>query len=649
MAIKFNCPHCQLAYRLKDEMAGKPARCKNPDCRQLITVPAPATVPPTTPDPSVPARDVEADALSALSDEVARSDATPAAEKVIPVICPYCDHQWTVAWAMGGKNTLCPNPECRQRVKVPEPKEDVPLDWKQQKTKLPSLAKQNFEKLEGVQDAGDVAVVKRTSLEEAGALDEEVEPRPLKDKVKIAVAVGGLIAAVVAGVWYWRSSSVEKGEDRFMAEARAEFDKVAPDMAPAEAGLASAVLLAAEAEHALAHDTPDELKKAQAFFARARDELRRQPPGPVRSAAAGELALAALRFGGTDEQVKEGLRYRWQPDPGAARTGRLNERVHTVHEELRQTLALLAADPKAAPAEFDFKLTVARRLARELARKGQAGFAAELIPLALFGDAEQPEARAAVALEVLPADREVARRTADELKALFGPQVRGNPYPVSAPALFAAVRTEKAPAGPPAPAPAGPVASDPAVLAHVGLLIQDGKGREAVELAGRAVRPETRFKALALCAEQTAAADRALAVDAAVALLAGVKGRKEVAVSPYHLLRLSQLAAESGRPEPARALADGIADEGLRAWAVGDAARLRAWGNPKERADEGWVEVPDDAKKVRAGHAWGRLWVARQNARESGDKGKEKKAALAAPAAARPFALAGIALGLKDR
>src|SRR5256885_1503571 len=51
MAIEFSCPHCRHLYRLPDALAGKRATCKNAQCRQVIVVPSPATVPPTAPPP----------------------------------------------------------------------------------------------------------------------------------------------------------------------------------------------------------------------------------------------------------------------------------------------------------------------------------------------------------------------------------------------------------------------------------------------------------------------------------------------------------------------------------------------------------------------------------------------------------------------
>src|SRR5262245_45211005 len=266
MAIVFNCPHCQLLYRLKDELAGKQARCKNPDCRQLITIPQPVTVPED-------AAAVEAAALAALAEE-AKAEEAPAEEQVIPMTCSYCGHNFTVPRSMGGKNTLCPNPDCRQRLKVPEPKDDKPEDWRQAKSKLPSGAKEAQQKLEGVQASADTKMVSGEAIRKAGILEEEIEPRPLKQKVFFGVLIAGFLGLIVFGIWYWRHTGTQKAEDQLMAEARTEFDGVAGELTPAEAGLWSALLNAAAAEHALRQSTPEKLTQARDTLTNAHDTLR---------------------------------------------------------------------------------------------------------------------------------------------------------------------------------------------------------------------------------------------------------------------------------------------------------------------------------------------------------------------------------------
>ncbi|MBA4186701.1 MAG: hypothetical protein C0467_01660 [Planctomycetaceae bacterium] len=648
MSIKFNCPHCQFAYRLPDKLAGSKAKCKNPECRKLIVIPSPVTIPDDAAPPMPDAATLEAAALNALSDEPPKVTEVPVQEKVIPMTCTFCEHKWTEPWAKGGKNTLCPNPECRQRQRVPEPKEDVPTDWRQQKSKLPTLAKQNFEKLEGVVSAGDIGNVSGGAIREAGVFDDLIDPVPLKQKILVGVAIFGLVASVIFGIWYLRSSRIEKSEDRLMADARDEFDKKAvPELSPTGAGLSSAVLNAAAAEYSLdkALENADalKLKEAQTHFDKARGDLRKQPPSLDRNAVAAELALAVFAFAGTDEQVKAQLRYRWQPDTESGRAMRLNERSHTIHQELATTLQLLL------PADYDFRIAVARRLTRELVKRGQAGMAVDLLPVAMFTEQENSEARAVIALEIFRADKTspLPRQVADELKAAFASGAKGNPFPASAQTLFTVLTIEKALVVVSPPPPSGPIQNFAIALAQAGVLLLDDKPEPALALAQRVTQPEQQMKVLMLCAEW--AKDPGPALDAVTKLITDAKGQKQITLSPSHVLRLSQIAAISGKHEQSKTLADSLADDGLKAWAKGDAVRLRLASNPAEKADENWVELPDDPKKVRAGHAWGRMWVARQNAKESQNPNKERKATANWPPTVRPFALAGIALGLQDK
>ena len=47
MPIDTRCPHCQKAYRLKDEFLGRKVKCPNPDCQKPFAVePVPAEAAP---------------------------------------------------------------------------------------------------------------------------------------------------------------------------------------------------------------------------------------------------------------------------------------------------------------------------------------------------------------------------------------------------------------------------------------------------------------------------------------------------------------------------------------------------------------------------------------------------------------------------
>ncbi len=639
MAIEFNCPHCAHAYRLKDELAGKSATCKT--CRNKIVIPQPVTIPDDGPDAMSPEEMAakEAEARAALADEQAKVEQDEAA-RIIPVKCPHCDHEWTELIARAGKNTLCPNPECRQRIKIPEPKDTAAQDWRIKNTKLPEGAKQNFEKLEGVQDAADTKMVGGQALRDADATGEELEPRPLKQKVMFVLAALGLVAGLVYGVSYLLKSRTESKEDRLIQEAQEEFAKAIPAAdAPPETALCSAILFMAGGEHAVRQNDPKKLKDAQKQFADARDAIRKAPPGYARNAVAGELAVALLALGGTEQQARDQLRIRWYPNTDLK--ARLNERVYTVLDEVRQTLAIVQS------AEFDFKNHLARRLTRELVKREQAFLAVELIPLALFNPPEQDEAKAVVALEILRADKnsELPRKVAEDLKTRGAELVKGVPTPASAQTLFLALDIAQSPrvASPPTTNPV----SDPSRLAYVGKMLLDNQSDEALKLAQRPASLEGQLRALVLCADWSAEPDAALSV--AIGIVAANKGKKEI--SPASVFRLAQIAAEKGKHDQAKEFAKLITDDGLRAWANGSAVHLRIAAAPKEKADEAWAEPPpvDKPKEFRAGHAWGRLWVARQNAKVSGDRSGEVKDVSAWPKVLIPFGKAGVALGLQDR
>lgn len=639
MAIEFNCPHCQHAYRLKDELAGKSATCKT--CRNKIAIPQPVTVPGDELGMSAEqVAEAEAKALAALADEQVRAETDPA-DQIIPVECQFCNHKWTEPLARAGKNALCP--ECRQRVKIPEPKKDQIQDWRVQGTKLPSLDKRNFEKAADAMDVGDAQIVSRQALVEADATGEEFEPRSIKRMAMFGFVIVALVGGLLFGVVSLFKGRTEAKEDKEMQTGLEEFAKLSalpPNEAPVEVQLCGAVLEIAAGEHALRHNEPKKLQEAIEHFAKARDAIRKAPPGASRNAVAAELAVALLGLAGDDQQIREQQRIRWTPE--STIRPRLNERVFTVHEELRLTLTLVQG------AEFDFKNHLARRLARVLTKHGQAALAVDLIPLTLFNPPEQDEGRALVALEVyrLEKDSPLVRKTMDELKARAAALMGGSPTPSSAQTLFLVLDGDK-PRQFISPPSTDPV-SDSARLAYVGKHLLDNQPDEALKLAQRRGTVEGQVRALVLCADW--AADPVPALDAALGLVTANKTNKFI--SPYSVLRLAQISAEKGRHDQAKDLAKLIADEGAQAWAKGSAVALRSAAAPKEKADDSWAELPPAEKMpkdLRAGHAWGRLWVARHNTRLSHNRSSEVRVVTAWPTAAWPFGRAGVALGLQDQ
>ena len=73
------------------------------------------------------------------------------------------------------------------------------------------------------------------------------------------------------------------------------------------------------------------------------------------------------------------------------------------------------------------------------------------------------------------------------------------------------------------------------------------------------------------------------------------------------------------------------------------------WAAGKAAVPAGDAPKPADASKLRVGHAWGCLGLARHNAAASGDRGASKEYDTWGKGELRGFGYAGLALGLQDR
>src|SRR5207302_8413653 len=194
MAIVFDCPHCKTNYRLKDDLAGKTATCKNPTCRKIIPIPKP-----TAPA----AKKVNVDELAAALFADESLGGQKAAEEMIQVTCNGCDHVWFVEASKEGKNVLCP--ECRKQNRVPLRKKEEKVDWRTGADGRPTLAKResglDVEGAFATTNVGSIGQQTAKKLVDERAAEEEPEVRR-KRLIKRGI-IGLLVIAVVGGGTYY--------------------------------------------------------------------------------------------------------------------------------------------------------------------------------------------------------------------------------------------------------------------------------------------------------------------------------------------------------------------------------------------------------------------------------------------------------------
>ena len=712
MAINAKCPYCLRTYRFEDERAGQPVRCETPECKKLFKVPrlpangtaastsngttasanghahAPVSQPasvsasvstssqtpgpmapvpqvsspspppmPKLPPPPPPAQppkpprpkepvaerskrtiDAEAVAAEALSD--GSQDVGQITE--VSMICAMCEFKWAEPLDKQGKFTTCP--DCRHRQKVPDIKKE---NWRD--NHKPSLAKID-DVPDNVTSAAATTWASRGALEKAGAIQEDLEPRPRWHYFASVATVIGLFAGIYLGIAAWRHEGHIEKERTFMDEAIAGLPTPESELPLTELPLYRAMLHLAAGEYAVSLATrenkPDALLEARKQFQQTRQELTQAPKSHVRDALFGELAAAQVGLGGTPQQVLDGLRFRWDPEPPSGTRAKIGTKVFNVQEELRQTLQAMADSSK--PVERETRFATVRRLSRLLAQQKppQTRILEQVVHLAFQGDESNAhDAKAQVFAELY--------RTGETSAALDAIEPLRTMSPPPRTGRVLAMTTEPPIKGwstIPAPSTSGNITTETRV-AYTCLNLLQNKPDEALAMATRIGSPQDRLQALSWVAEW--------GTDPVPAIQAGAKAsaetpKPEVGKPPQsqHLTyglpvsRLAVAAAKAGLHDQVDLLLDAIHDEPLKVWAKAEALRWKLAADTK-KVEETVAEVPDDAKKFRAGHAWGRLAVARHNAAITGDR-------VAAKDYDRwhkvftPFGLAGLALGLQD-
>lgn len=234
MPLRVKCDSCKKTLSVKEHLAGKKIKC--PGCQSVVLVTATAPTKasagmgpakadpkkPTTPNPNkpspetkpespahlpdgasvgngkpvdaapaeLPQEDVEDEALAAFADEPKPDE--EAEPQFIEFKCDYCDEMVKLPIELAGKQSQCPNPECKRIVKVPLPKKAEKKDWRKMDRKGPAAALINQpEQLDDAWGTQDATKAKQSSLKEAGAIEEPPEP---------SIGAAGWIARGIYGV-----------------------------------------------------------------------------------------------------------------------------------------------------------------------------------------------------------------------------------------------------------------------------------------------------------------------------------------------------------------------------------------------------------------------------------------------------------------
>src|SRR5437588_7406190 len=203
MTLKFSCPHCRKAIRVKEELAGKKAKC--PACQQVLTIPTVARSSSPEPAKSTTESDLEAQALSALAEQSnsPSSPSSPAAAggKTIDFQCPFCDEKIRLGADLAGKRAPCP--ECRRIIKVPLLEKADPKDWRKVDVHAPLIRDHRGAPAPEGAWGSEVSRgrVSRQALLEAGALPvikEKWTARQWTHRIGLAMIV---VLVLVVGTW----------------------------------------------------------------------------------------------------------------------------------------------------------------------------------------------------------------------------------------------------------------------------------------------------------------------------------------------------------------------------------------------------------------------------------------------------------------
>ncbi len=640
MAIDAKCPFCEKGYRLKDDLLGKKVTCANKDCRKLFTVEPSANgvahaPPPTVPVKAAPKLDAEELAAAALNDD---PDEVPEDQKTIAMTCTMCDHKWPVAWAMQGKNALCP--ECKHRQKVPLQEKGKKGGWRERN--VPEGVKQ--EVLSDVTSARDNRLVSGETLRATGVIKEDLDALPTSIYVKWAAIIAVPVLILVGGLVYYFKSKTDRKEAEEIVNYQQMLD--AEELKTLPLYQAALRIGLGEFEARQGKDQKDR-DKAIEYFTGALANLGAAPRTADREQIYGELAVALLHLGGDGEDVMDKRKINWLPQPPQARASvRPNPaELEGVQGQLRRVLSGL----RDTRADFDVRAALVRRLTRELLARDQIEVVRSTLP-ALFAEPELYEAEAQVGLECIRAKKtDLATEIGEKLKkSLAAPAAPPSPVPASLQALWNLLEI-KGPAL--VPPPSGGEVSEASRWAYTATHLLKKNESELLSVLNKAGKTDAKLKALALAAEWSEPPGQF--IDLAGRVLKDEIARKDpnANLPGGALLRLAQLAARAGAADKADEFAKAILDDHLKAFAKAEVLRNRLAFDRGQQAKDEDAPLPEDLdpKKLKLGPAWSRMALARHNAARTRDRNLGAAYGKTWPRAViAPFGQVGAALGLQD-
>ena len=617
MSITFSCPYCRKPLKVKEELAGKKAKC--PGCHQVMAIPALPSKSALTPGNKAPG-DIESLALAALSEKTQPAPAKkPGSPATIDFQCPHCDEPIRLGVDLAGKRAPCP--ECRRIIKVPLLVKEEPKDWRKVDTRNPLAGRKGEQAApEGAWGSTtSTAKVSRQALLEAKAIvqaKERLTPRQWINRVSIGV---GALLVIIGVVWaYFHFSWSSRKNSAFK---RAEEMVKSQDLDLLSAAEVYRGLGLFQLRMGKAREGQHSADVARDLFGEARAKLSaEQKETPERDAQLIDLALDQIDLGGDQQPVIKGTRLRWDD----------------VARELRQTLQQIRS-PQA-------RLEGLREVEGKLIRLEQKAIAVNLPGSVLDpNDADRAEASAQLGLLLLDQKDQAVIQATNARQALSGKKdAKGKLGALAASWIaldLALGRNEAQELAPP------PEEGDIPLPIRVGYAwgwAYQGQTEKARKLAKADGPAAHQFQACLAIAEAFVEknADARQDIEAAADLAEAALKEKQPDVSPWLVFRLAKLAIQAEDPALAAKIAGLIPDPGLRSRAQ---VEVILAGGPK--AD---IEALTAAAQQKPAHPHALLTLARHNARYGSSSDVLKLVNSWEPETLRPVGYIGLALGMQD-